>query len=327
MTITDYPVPQIVAGLNNRTVFKPADLMELAASMTRLGLLQPIGVRRVTIDANERARAVIDPAAVVAWEADPGRIAQLVYGERRFRAAQYAGFQTIRAEVMTLTDEQALARMYAENQDRVQIDPIDEGIGYAGHLADGYTLVQIAQFAGVATSLVESRIALTRLRDDLQKLVRDEKLSLSHAGHLARLDKDHQVVAQRLFTSGRMPAWSVFVEMVDGLYAAQVADDLTMLEGFAVQHMQAIVTANRTGEPVRIARLPTPIHCTLTTRRKGTPLANQLAAWASTLDPHGRDAVFATINALLDAGKISADEHALKTYTDQPRLFEETTHQ
>ncbi|WP_395144230.1 ParB/RepB/Spo0J family partition protein, partial [Armatimonas sp.] len=99
--VVQLPITSIVAGSNDRTVFKPEALRGLADSIGQHGLLQPISVRR------------------------SGSGFQLIAGERRFRAVQLLKWTKVPAFVLDASDEDAAALMLAENTARVDLDPMD----------------------------------------------------------------------------------------------------------------------------------------------------------------------------------------------------------
>lgn len=96
------PVAQIVPGNNDREEFDAVALRELADSIGQHGLAQPITVRPY------------------------GQGFQIVAGERRWRAVQLLGWETIPALVRPLSDEEASAIMLLENIQRAELNPIAE---------------------------------------------------------------------------------------------------------------------------------------------------------------------------------------------------------
>ena len=144
-----------------RTNFKDADLDELAASLKRHGVIQPI---------------VLRPAPSV-----KGRY-QIVAGERRWRAAQRAGLHELPAVVRDIDDRQILELAIIENVQRVDLDPIEEAQGYR-QLIDSfdYTQAELADVVGKSRSHVANMMRLLALPDQVIRMVRDGKLSAGHA--------------------------------------------------------------------------------------------------------------------------------------------------
>ena len=108
-----------------RTVFDEESLAELTFSITEIGLLQPVVVRR-TADGYE-----------------------LIAGERRLRACQEAGMLTIPAIIRTTDDTEMLREALLENLHRADLNPLEEAAAYSQMLADfGCTQEELATRIG-----------------------------------------------------------------------------------------------------------------------------------------------------------------------------------
>ena len=152
-----------------RTQFDKPAIEALAASLKAQGAIQPILVRRI------------------------GGQYELVAGERRLRAAQVAGLESLPAVVRDLSDDEAATITLIENIQREDLNPIDEAQALRG-LADrlGQTHEQIAERVGRARATVTNLIRLLELCPEVQKLVRDGKISMGHARVLVPLSVDRQ---------------------------------------------------------------------------------------------------------------------------------------
>lgn len=121
-----------------RKHFAPEKLAELADSIKARGLLQPIIVRRV----------------------ENGY--QLLAGERRFRAAQLAGFDKLPALIRTADDPLEVALI--ENLQREDLSPLEEAEGLALLIErHGYSHREVAELLGKSRPYVSNTLALTRL--------------------------------------------------------------------------------------------------------------------------------------------------------------------
>lgn len=169
-SIEDMPLAWIEPSpLNPRQHFDEAALAELAASIRTHGLLEALVVRQLYRDNAE------DPVYV------------LIAGERRFRAAQLAGLETVPARVLSGVDERKHRELaLLENLQRVDLDPLEEAAGYAGLAELGYTQGQIAAAVHRSQPSVAKAIGLLRLPDDVQELIRTGALSATHGVALAR---------------------------------------------------------------------------------------------------------------------------------------------
>lgn len=156
-----------------RTVFDPADLDELAASIRVLGVLQPVLVR---------------PDEASGFE--------LVAGERRWRAARLAGLSHIPALVRRIDDRSSLEHALVENIQRSQLGPLEEAAAY-GQLMEDFELTQeqVADRVGRSRAAVANTLRLLRLPPSVQALVADESLTAGHVRALLGLDDPEVQVA------------------------------------------------------------------------------------------------------------------------------------
>jgi ParB family chromosome partitioning protein len=173
-----------------RQIFDDAALAELAFSLKEVGFLQPVVVRELKTDANGAAG---------------GERFELVMGERRWRAAQLAGFASIPAIVRETDDDVMLRDALLENLHREQLNPLEEGAAYAQLLEEfGVTHEQLAQRIGRSRSQVTNTMRLLNLPPAVQRRVAAGVLSAGHARALLSLESaDAQDrLAQRIVAEG-----------------------------------------------------------------------------------------------------------------------------
>lgn len=152
-----------------RSRFTDAELDELALSIKANGIVQPIVVRPV------------------------GSRFQIVAGERRWRAAQRAVLRRVPAVIRAVTDEKLLEIALIENIQRQELNPIEEANAYRKLIDQlGLTQEQLSERIGKERTLIATTLRLLQLSDDLQKLVIDGSLSLSH-GRALLLSSDRSV--------------------------------------------------------------------------------------------------------------------------------------
>ena len=146
-----------------RQQFSEAELKELSASITALGVLQPIVVR---------------PMA----HADKERCYEIVAGERRWRAAKMAGIDQVPVIVKELSDRESLEIAIVENVQRDDLNPMEEAQAYQ-RLLDEYNLTQqeLSTRVGKDRASVANYLRLLKLPAEIGELVREEKLSMGHA--------------------------------------------------------------------------------------------------------------------------------------------------
>lgn len=151
------------SNFNPRKTFRDADLTELADSIREQGVLQPIMVRPV------------------------GNEYEIVYGERRYRAALLAGLEIIPALVRDLSDSTAIEYALTENLQRTDVSPIEEATTYQ-HLIENnrYDIAQLMLKFGKSESYIRSRIRLNSLLPELVALLEQEEINLATATELCK---------------------------------------------------------------------------------------------------------------------------------------------
>ncbi len=168
-----------------RQHFDPEALASLAASLKSHGLIQPITVRKE----------------------ENGRF-ELVAGERRWRAAQLAGFAAIPAIVKPVQDQELMEWALLENVQREDLNPIEKAQAYARLLSE-FSLTQeaIATRMGMDRSTIANFLRLLQLPEALWGSISDGALTMGHAKALLSLERkeDQLRVAEEIKAKG----WSV----------------------------------------------------------------------------------------------------------------------
>jgi ParB family transcriptional regulator, chromosome partitioning protein len=165
-----------------RRTFDDDALDELAASITEVGLLQPVVVRSLGDKRYE-----------------------LVMGERRWRASQRADLEFIPAIVRETPDNDMLRDALMENLHRQQLDPLEEAAAYQQLLDDfGATHEQLAQKIGRSRPHISNTIRLLHLPLTVQKRVAAGVISAGHARALLSLNSPQaqERLAQRIVAEG-----------------------------------------------------------------------------------------------------------------------------
>jgi ParB family transcriptional regulator, chromosome partitioning protein len=165
-----------------RLTFDEDELDELAASITEVGLLQPVVVRKL----------------------GPGRY-ELVMGERRMRASQRAGLEYIPAIVRETSDNNMLRDALIENIHRAQLDPLEEAAAYKQLLDDfGATHAQLSERIGRSRPHISNTLRLLDLPPAVQRRIAAGVISAGHARALLGLDSPEaqQRLADRIVREG-----------------------------------------------------------------------------------------------------------------------------
>lgn len=170
----DVPVDLIQRGkYQPRRDMDQVALEELAQSIRAQGVLQPIVLRTVSDQKFE-----------------------IIAGERRWRATQLAGLDTIPAIVREVSDEAAVAMSLIENIQREDLNPIEEATALQRlQLEFELTQQQIAEAVGKSRSTVTNLLRLMSLREDVRKLLEHGDLEAGHGKALLGLPEAQQAAA------------------------------------------------------------------------------------------------------------------------------------
>jgi len=165
-----------------RQIFDETAMAELVASIKSVGILQPPVVRKVAENKYE-----------------------LIMGERRYRAAQIAGFTSIPVIIRQTPDNELLREALIENIHRSNLNPLEEGAAYAQLLSDfGCTHDELAIKLGRSRPLISNTIRLLNLPDSVQRKVASGVLSAGHALALQGLTDGAEIekLASRIVAEG-----------------------------------------------------------------------------------------------------------------------------
>ena len=141
-----------------RKEFDENSLQELADSIAKHGLLQPLVVRTM-----------------------PNGSYQLVAGERRWRASRIAGLDEVPVIIRQIDDGEAMELAMIENLQREDLNPIEEAAGYK-YLMDTFALTQeqVAETCGKSRPAVANAIRLLSLPQDILELIKIGELTAGH---------------------------------------------------------------------------------------------------------------------------------------------------
>jgi ParB family chromosome partitioning protein len=165
-----------------RSYFDEEALASLTASVSELGVLQPILVRELPDDRFE-----------------------LIAGERRWRAAKRAGLPSIPVVVRTVDEVVSLEQALVENLHREDLNPLEEAAAYQQLMEDfDLTQEQVAQKVGKSRSSVANTLRLFQLPPAIQRLVAENQLAAGHAkALLGTPDRAFQeALAKRIVAEG-----------------------------------------------------------------------------------------------------------------------------
>ncbi|HJE88801.1 ParB/RepB/Spo0J family partition protein [Rikenella microfusus] len=178
-TVADIELARIVPNPGQpRTLFDEEALEELAQSISRLGVIQPITVKRIENPEKDGAEYMI------------------ISGERRFRASQIAGLDTIPAYVREANDQTLLEMALVENIQREDLGAIEVALSLQ-RLIDECSLTQeiLAERVGKKRSTIANYIRLLKLPAQIQSALNNDMISMGHARALLGLPGERQQLA------------------------------------------------------------------------------------------------------------------------------------
>ena len=154
-----------------RLKFEKEALEELAESIIKFGVIEPIVVRPV------------------------GNKFEIIAGERRYKASKLASKSTIPAIIINLSDKDSEELALLENVQRQALNPIEEAVSYKRILDAGYiTREELAKKIGKTQTVIFNKINLLNLSDEVQSYLLNNKISERHARSLLKITNlDDQV--------------------------------------------------------------------------------------------------------------------------------------
>jgi len=149
-----------------RTNFDEETLRELAESIKEIGLIQPITLRKISDDKY-----------------------QIIAGERRFRAAQMAGLESIPAYIRKAKDEGMLEMALVENIRREALDAIEIAVSYQRLLEElQFTQEELSARVGKKRSTIANYLRLLKLPAVIQKGLIEKQISMGHARAIINIE-------------------------------------------------------------------------------------------------------------------------------------------
>ena len=161
-----------------RTNFKREEIEELAASIEKDGLLQPILVRTIGVNSY-----------------------QIIAGERRWQACRLIGLKTVPVRIKEVDDDKALELALIENVQRSDLNPIEEAYGYRRLMErKNMTQADVAQAMSKGRSTVANALRLLDLPEAAQQLLFEEKITAGHARAILSIPtkEGRQKLAERM---------------------------------------------------------------------------------------------------------------------------------
>ncbi len=223
--LRDIPLEMITANPSQpRRHFDAEALVALSGSLRERGVLQPVLVRPVA-----------------------GGTYELVAGERRWRAAQLAGLETVPALVRTQDDAASLELALIENMAREDLNPVEEARGCALLVEElGMTREAIGRRLGRSRVAISNLLRLLDLPDEALALLEDGSLSEGH-GRALLMAPDH-ADRRRLAREAASEGWTVRETEDRARALAQSGDPAPRPRRRAPAHPDQLEAAERLGD-------------------------------------------------------------------------------
>ena len=158
-SINEIELSQISVNPNQpRREFDETALEELADSIREIGIIQPITLRKVSDDEY-----------------------QIIAGERRYRASQKAGLDTIPAYIRTADDENVMEMALIENIQREDLNSVEIALAYQ-HLIEQYDLTQerLSERVGKKRTTIANYLRLLKLPAPIQMALQNKQIDMGH---------------------------------------------------------------------------------------------------------------------------------------------------
>ena len=199
-----------------RREFDETALEELADSIREIGIIQPITLRKVSDDEY-----------------------QIIAGERRYRASQKAGLDTIPAYIRTADDENVMEMALIENIQREDLNSVEIALAYQ-HLIEQYDLTQerLSERVGKKRTTIANYLRLLKLPAPIQMALQNKQIDMGHARALITLGHPKLQV-------------KIFEEILEHGYSVRKVEEIvkSLSEGEAVKSGTKKITPKRAKLP------------------------------------------------------------------------------
>lgn len=165
-----------------RTIFDEEALEELAASIKKMGLVQPITLRQIDTDAY-----------------------QIIAGERRYRASLKAGLTKVPAYIKTTKDDNMMEMAIVENTHREDLNPIELALAFQSLIETrGWTQEKLSEEISKNRATIANFLRLLRLPAEIQMGLKDKKINMGHAKLLLSMEdpSDQLMVYEQIVEYG-----------------------------------------------------------------------------------------------------------------------------
>ncbi len=168
------PISKVAPNPNQpRKSFRDQELSSLSASIREQGILQPLVVRR------------------------RGDGYELIIGERRWRASQMAGLDTVPVVITDATDRIVVEMALVENVQRADLNPVELANAFAVLIdSEGMTQEEVGRRVGLDRSTVANHLRLLELHASIQQELIDQHLTMGHAKAILQAPEESRVLVR-----------------------------------------------------------------------------------------------------------------------------------
>lgn len=170
--IVDLPLDELRPNpYQPRRLFKDEAIQELASSIKEHGVFQPVIVKK----------------SIKGYE--------IIAGERRVRASKIAGLEKIPAIIRNFTDEEMMEISLLENLQRENLNVLEEALAYRTMIDKlGLTQEELSVRVGKSRSHITNILGILRLPSEVQKMIINEQLTMSHAKILSKIEDQEEII-------------------------------------------------------------------------------------------------------------------------------------
>lgn len=176
--------------LQPRKEFDKKELKELADSIEKYGILQPLIVKKIekSVPSGEKVEY------------------QLIAGERRLRASKIAGLKEVPVIVQDIKKEDELPISLVENIQRENLNPIERANAYKRLIEENdFTQKEIADVIGKSREVVANTLRILDLPEEIKKSLKKEEISEGHARALLGIKKEDRISVFKEIIKRKLP--------------------------------------------------------------------------------------------------------------------------
>lgn len=173
-----------------RKEFNQKELKELAESIEKYGILQPLIVRKIEKEVPSGQKVEY----------------QLIAGERRLRASKMIGLKEVPVIIKEVSKENELPISLVENIQRENLNPLEKALAFKRLIEEfQFTQKEIAKIVGKSRESIANTLRLLSLPEEIQKGIQKGEISEGHARAILSLPEQKQITAYKEAVKKKLP--------------------------------------------------------------------------------------------------------------------------